>query len=98
MQKIKTKERQMRIKSNDEDNLESLPPIRAELKCSENQISVKNKKNRITATDYNRWDKFDAGNYFEINILSSFRLYFYLFVMNLNFFLFRFVTFQIRNV
>lgn len=51
----------MRVESDSDDDSDSLPPIRTAIKQTDTQAAVKNKEKRITSTDYNQWDKFDAG-------------------------------------
>lgn len=62
----------MRLQSNSDDNSDPLPPIRSAIQTSEAQVVVKNKEKRITSTDYNQWDKFDAGIY--LFVLAKFIL------------------------
>ncbi|XP_031619941.1 sperm-associated antigen 1 [Contarinia nasturtii] len=61
VQSIKVKNGKIRDQSNFDNNLDdALPPIRSMIEVSEIQDAAKSRDKRITSTDYNRWDKFDA--------------------------------------
>ena len=38
-----------------------LPPVRAALKPDETLETIKTNSQRIASSDYNRWEKYDAG-------------------------------------
>lgn len=69
MRSIKIKDRKIRNDENRGDSFDdSLPPVRSVSMVAEaaeaidNLKSIKNSSKRITSSDYQQWDKYDAGN------------------------------------
>lgn len=59
---IKTKDRTIRYDYNDTESAEqAFPPVRAVCMNQEPKTIMKNKPQRITSSEYDKWDKFDAG-------------------------------------
>lgn len=59
---MKTRDRTIRYEFNDTESSEhAFPPVRAACINQDPETTTKNKPQRITSSEYDKWDKFDAG-------------------------------------